>query len=448
MKKTLATVNIKGMAFPCIGVGEFNGESIFVKNSLPGQKLNVWVSKKKGKFWGTVEEVVEKSPLEVAPFCADFGSCGGCTFQNISYTDELTLKEAMLRELFSQVPTVNECFQGVIPTPSFTEYRNKMEYSFGDSEKGGVLALGMRKRNSYYEVVTSEKCEIVDNDFRQILTVVLEFFRASEENFYHKLRRVGSLRHLIIRKGHFTGEIMVNVVATTALITSLQPLVEKLINLKLIGKIVSIVNTLNDSVADVVLCDEMRVLYGEPFFHEKLLGLTFKIYPFSFFQTNSQGAETLYSVVRDFAGDCTGKTVFDLYCGTGTISQIIAGQAKSVVGIDIVEASIFAARENALLNGLSNCTFIAGDVLKLVDTLEEKPDLIIVDPPREGIHQKALGKIVDFGTKSIVYVSCNPVTLVRDLGIFMENAYSVRKVVGVDMFGRTGHVESVVLMSR
>ena len=193
---------------------------------------------------------------------------------------------------------------------------------------------------------------------------------------------------------------------------------------------------------------KQKILYGNDYFYENLLGLKFKISAFSFFQTNSKGAEKLYSVVREYAGDTSGKVVFDLYCGTGTIGQIMSEGSKKVIGIEIVEEAVEAAKINAELNGITNCEFIAGDVLKKVDELEDKPDLIIVDPPRDGINPKAILKIIDFGAEEIVYVSCKPTSLARDLQVFEANGYKTVKVKCVDMFPRTQHVETVVLLAK
>ena len=204
----------------------------------------------------------------------------------------------------------------------------------------------------------------------------------------------------------------------------------------------------NDSLADVVQSDETQVLFGQDFFYEELLGLRFKISPFSFFQTNSLGAEVLYGTVREYIGDTAGQVIFDLYSGTGTIAQILAPVAEKVVGVEIVEEAVEAARENAARNGLSNCEFIAGDVLKVVGGLEDKPDLIVLDPPRDGVHPKALSQIIDFGVNRMVYVSCKPTSLQRDLITLQERGYRVERVCCVDMFPGTGNVETMALLSK
>ena len=205
---------------------------------------------------------------------------------------------------------------------------------------------------------------------------------------------------------------------------------------------------LNDSLSDVVQSDETRIIYGQDYFYEKLLNLEFKITPFSFFQPNSRGAEVLYSTVRDYIGDINDMTVFDLFSGTGTIAQVLAPVAKQVIGVEIIEEAVEAAKENAAYNGLSNCKFIAGDVFKVLDEIEEKPDVIVLDPPRDGIHPKALPKILDYGVDKIVYISCKVTSLARDLEMIQARGYELVKSVAVDQFCQTVHVETVVLLSQ
>jgi len=227
----------------------------------------------------------------------------------------------------------------------------------------------------------------------------------------------------------------------------MSPLKEALLNLELEGKIVGFLHILNDSLSDVVQSDETRIIYGQDYFYEKLLNLEFKITPFSFFQPNSRGAEVLYSTVRDYIGDINDMTVFDLFSGTGTIAQVLAPVAKQVIGVEIIEEAVEAAKENAAHNGLSNCKFIAGDVFKVLDEIEEKPDVIVLDPPRDGIHPKALPKILDYGVDKIVYISCKVTSLARDLEMIQARGYEVVKSVAVDQFCQTVHVETVVLLS-
>jgi 23S rRNA (uracil-5-)-methyltransferase RumA len=322
-----------------------------------------------------------------------------------------------------------------------------MEFSFGDEIKDGPLSLGLHKRNSTYDIVTVVHCRLVDADYRKILTCVYHYFLAAGIPFYHKMTHQGFLRHLLVRKAVYTKEILVDLVTTTQLDYDLKPLAQELKNLKLDGTIVGFLHTRNDSVSDTIRNDKTETVSGQDHFYERLLGLTFKITPFSFFQTNSLGAEVLYRTARDYIGTTKDKVIFDLYSGTGTIAQILAPVAKKVIGVEIVEEAVESAKTNARLNNLDNCDFIAGDVLKVIDALTDKPDLIVLDPPRDGIHPKALEKIISFGVDKLVYISCKPTSLVRDLAVFQERGYRVERCVCVDMFPGTGHVETVVLLS-
>ena len=448
-KNDFVEVIINDIAFPNKGKGIVEDMPITVKNTIPGQKVMARITKKKnGNLEGELREILERSPLETEKGCSHFELCGGCSYQKISYKEENRIKENMVKKILDNAGISDYEFEGLLPAPEEKAYRNKCEFSFGDSEKDGDLALGMRKRNSFYEVVTLKDCNIVDDDFLKIINTTLKFFTEKNIPFYHKKRHDGQLRHLVVRKAAFTGEILINLITTSGYTFDPEEYAKTILDTGLSGKIAGILHTINDSLADVVQSDETKILYGNDYFYENLLGLKFKISAFSFFQTNSKGAEKLYSVVREYAGDTSGKVVFDLYCGTGTIGQIMSEGSKNVIGIEIVEEAVEAAKINAELNGITNCEFIAGDVLKKVDELEDKPDLIIVDPPRDGINPKAVLKIIDFGAKEIVYVSCKPTSLTRDLQVFEANGYKTVKVKCVDMFPRTQHVETVVLLVR
>ena len=435
-----------------------DGEKCIVKNALPGQKVRFLVNKlRKGKAEGRLLEIIEKSADEKdSGVCPHFGICGGCTYISMPYEKQLQIKEKQVKDLLDSVLCKQEMpyvFEPIKESPKSYEYRNKMEFSFGDEVKDGPLSLGMHKRGSFYDVVKVDSCQIVDEDYRKILTAVLEYFDGLKASFYHRLRHEGYLRHLLVRKASKTGEILIALVTTTQQEYDLSKFAEMLLNLKLDGKIVGILHTKNDSLADVVQSDETVTLYGQDYFYEELLGLKFKISEFSFFQTNSFGAEVLYQTAREYIGDLSSgtepdKIVYDLYSGTGTIAQLMAPVSKKVIGVEIVEEAVLAARENAKRNGLSNCEFIAGDVLKVLDEIEEKPDFIILDPPRDGIHPKAIQKIIDYGVDRMIYISCKPTSLARDLEVFLERGYVVEKATCVDQFPWTANVETVVLLSR
>ncbi len=456
MKKGVEyTGKVVGLTFPNKGKVDCGEEGMaVVKGTVPGQTVKFVVSKKRsGNAIGRLKEVVEKSELEdVSPKCPHFEFCGGCSYQTMSYDNQLKLKKDTVKGILDNAINEPYEFQGILQSPLQWEYRNKMEFSFGDEVKDGPLALGMHKRNSFHDIVTVDECQIIDSDYRKILDAVLEFCAGKELPFYKKLRHEGYLRHLLVRRTTVTKQLLVAVVTTSDKEmeekANWTELVEILKNLDLSAKLCGVIHIINDGLADVVQSDETRILFGDEYIYEELLGLRFKISVFSFFQTNSLGAEVLYSKAREYIGDTKDMTVFDLYSGTGTIAQIIAPVAKKVVGVEIVEEAVEAAKVNAGLNGLDNCEFIAGDVLKVIDEIEDKPDMIILDPPRDGINPKALQKIIDFGVNNLVYISCKPTSLARDLEMLQEQGYRVEKACAVDMFPNTVHVETVVLLSQ
>lgn len=470
--------------FPNKGVVKTaEGETAVVKNVLPGQVISFGVQKKrKGKCEGRLIEVLKKAPNELNEVsCRHFGECGGCTYQNLPYEEQLALKEAQVRKLMEGVvPEASYTFEGIKHSPEQFGYRNKMEFTFGDAYKDGPLALGMHKRGSFYDIVTVSECQIIDADYRAILDCIREYFAAKGIEFYHRMRHTGYLRHLLVRKAVKTEEILVDLITTSpeALILPdycgaeqitpaaeevaaqareteqelLTGMKEALLTIPLKGSFAGILHTKNDGVADTIANEGTEILYGSDSFYEELLGLKFKISPFSFFQTNSLGAEVLYQTAREYIGDSlTGeadKVVFDLYSGTGTIAQMLSPVAKKVVGVEIIEEAVEAANENAKLNNLVNCEFIAGDVLKVLDDIEEKPDFIVLDPPRDGIHPKALEKIIRYGVDRMVYISCKPTSLARDLETLQARGYKVDRMCCVDMFPGTVHVEVACCLQR
>ena len=483
--------------YPGKGIVETPEGICIVKNVLPGQRIRLRVSKKRrGKAEGTLQEVLEKAPSERTAPCPHFGSCGGCMYLNLPFEEELELKKNQVESLLrgamkeasqlSGIPEeeleVSRWFEGILPSPQEYEYRNKMEYTFGDEYKDGPLALGMHRRGGFYDIVTVDGCRITDPDFSLILRTTLDYFRKNPDScqspsdrpeadsaktdtlssssgtlpFFHRLRHTGYLRHLLVRKAAFTGEVLIDLVTTTQRQPDLSGFANSLLELQekglLKGSIAGILHTKNDSPADVVVDQGTEVLYGKDFFTEELLGLRFKVTPFSFFQTNSHGAEVLYNTARSYlaAGSEAGRDrgiVYDLYSGTGTIAQLMAPAASRVIGVESVEEAVEAARINAVENGLTNCEFIAGDVLKVLDTIEQKPDTIILDPPRDGIHPKALPKILSYGVDNILYISCKPTSLARDLPAFIAAGYRPVRGVCVDQFPWTSSVETVCLLS-
>ena len=444
---------LEKVEYPNKGLVYVGDQKVTVKNGIPGQKVRFVINKKRsGRAEGRLLEVLEKSPLETRePVCSIFPACGGCMYQTMSYEAQLEMKERQIRELLEKAlpdKALDGVWEGIRRSPAEFAYRNKMEFSFGDEYKDGPLSLGLHKKGSTYDVLTAADCRLVHEDMTKILSCVLEYFRSRGVSYYRKLQHVGYLRHLLLRRSVTTGEILVHVITTTQEEHDLSALVQELLALPLDGKIVGIMHIFNDSLSDVVQSDETKILYGQDYFYETLLGLRFKVSTFSFFQPNSLAAEVLYSIVREYIGDTKDLEVFDLYSGTGTIAQLAAAVAKEVIGVEIVEEAVKAARDNAKLNGLANCRFIAGDVLKVLDEVAEKPDVIILDPPRDGIHPKALPKILSYKVERIVYISCKATSLARDLESFLAAGYQVERACCVDQFCQTVHVETVVLLSQ
>lgn len=454
---------VTSLKFPNKGIVYVEDEDTYVqvKNTLPGQRVRFQLKKvKKKRPEGNLTEVLVPSEIEKAvPPCPHFSECGGCAYQTLPYEEQKKLKlnqvKALLDAVYPDFP-LDEC----VESPRIWEYRNKMEFSFGDEVKDGPLTLGLHKRGSFYDIVSVPDCQIIDEDLRKVLKATQDFFRNAKLggksiDFYHKMRHEGVLRHLLVRKGLKTGEMLICLVTSSQGgidSTEGKQLLEKykdtLLALETTGTFAGILHMTNDSLSDVVKADAVDILYGKDYFYDELLGLRFRITPFSFFQTNSAGAEKLYSLAREYIGDLTGKKVYDLYSGTGTIAQVLAPVAKEVTGVEIVEEAVYAAAENAKENQLDNCTFLAGDVLTVLDELTEAPDAIVLDPPREGIHPKAIRKILDYGLSSFVYISCKPTSLARDLEVFLEYGYQPVRAKCVDMFPWTRGIETVVLLSQ
>ncbi|WP_319025191.1 23S rRNA (uracil(1939)-C(5))-methyltransferase RlmD [Paraclostridium bifermentans] len=444
-RRDIIEFEIDKMEFGGTSVSRLGNRDIYMKGGITGQKVKASVKKtKSGKAEVKMMELLESSPLETETPCKHFNVCGGCSMLSVPYQKQLEIKERQVMDLFLEQDIFGFNFQGIEQSPQTKEYRNKMEYTFGDEMKDGPLTLGLHKKGKHIDILTVDGCFLVDNDFINVLTSTVEYFNEKNTPYYRNMSHKGYLRNLVVRKGINTNEMMVNIVTSSQEDFYMTEYKDMLLNLDLKADLVSILHTINDGLADAVNCDELRVLHGRDYIQEELLGLKFKISPFSFFQTNTKGAEELYKIAREFVGEHNDKVVFDLYSGTGTIGQVMAEKAKKVYGIEIIEEAVEAANKNAKLNNLTNCEFIAGDVAKTVNKLKAKPDIIIVDPPRPGVHKDAIRDISKFDSKEIVYISCNPKTLVLDLVEFKKYGYEVEKVKCMDMFPNTPHVETIV----
>ena len=392
-------------------------------------------------------DIKETIILNTDKLCPASENCGGCLYQGVPYTEQYRQKDKAVRRLLAKHDIDEEVYLGMEPAICTGAYRNKMEYTFGDLEKGGELELGMHFRGRFMSILTTDECQLVPASFNNILRSVLEFCRLRGYRPYHRKTHEGLLRNLVLRCGVRTGEILVNIVTSSSMDFDEEGFKELLLGLDLDMKIIGILHTFNDSVADAVIDERHKILYGRDYYNEEILGLKFKVKAFAFFQTNIDAVERLYADVLKVVPDVSGKAVYDLYCGTGTISQLMASEAKDVYGIDIVEDSIIAARSNTELNGITNCHYICGDVKEKLDEIPEKPDVIVVDPPRAGIHDKAVAMLCRYGIDEIVYVSCNPKTLCINLDSFRANGYEIKSIKAYDNFPMTKHVECVCLLS-
>lgn len=439
--------SIDEVRFPNTGIISAKDKDIRLRGVLKGAKGLVRITRKKKNFYeAKIIDLYEKSPLETEEPCPHFGICGGCTYQTMTYENELKYKEEQVRNLFKEAGIDVEVGE-VEPSPDIKHYRNKMEFTFGDEYRDGPLSLGMHRRGRFYEIENVEHCNIAGPDFTKILTNSLDYFKKTDLTFYNKRSHEGNLRNVVIRKALSTGDILVNLVTSSQKEIEYKGFIDMILGLELEGKVVGILHTINDGVADMIRPDKTNIIWGQDFIMEEICGLKFKISPFSFFQTNTYAAEKLYNITQDFIGDIKGQLVFDLFSGTGTISQIMAQVASEVVSVELVEEAVEMARYNAELNGIDNIEFIAGDVFKVMDTIDKKPDLIVIDPPRPGL-ENSIDKVLAFNPKSYVYVSCNPTTLVRDLQAFIEKGYEIKRIQLVDQFPRTPHVEAVTLLTR
>jgi len=390
-----------------------------------------------------LNKILEHGEYEKNEVCPHYSHCGGCSMLDIPYDNQIKIKEEGILNLFKRERIEDINYEGIIPSAEIYEYRNKMEYTFGDFEKDGPLTVGMHVKKKRFSIVTTDKCKLVRKDFLKILSHADSFFNHIKIPPYKIMKREGVLRNLILRIGRNTGEMMVNLVTTSKIEFSLNDWCQELLSLDLKGNLSSVLHTINNSLSEAVIPEGVKILHGNDYIYDMILGLKFKISPFSFFQTNTKAAEMLYKVVANYLNEERG-VVFDLYCGTGTIAQIISKHASSVYGIEIVDEAVDSAKENARLNGIDNCMFLSGDVERMISSLNVKPNCIILDPPRPGIGKKALKKIIDFNADRVIYVSCNPRSLVDDLAILISNGYSINKTKLVDLFPNTYHCECVM----
>lgn len=466
MKKGMELeLDIVGVDYPNKPFGLYEDRKIYPQgNFVVGSKVKGIITRIRSKKIEMKKvEVISKSQFEIDPKCPHFSICGGCSFQNLNYDDQISLKTGLIKKMIDNVAKYPYTLDTTIKSPEEFEYRNKMEFSFGNEVKNGPLTLGMHKKNSFHDVITVKDCTLMDSDFREILNTTKEYFSKQNLKFYHRMSHLGYLRNMVIRKGEKTKEISVNLVTTSQEQFDLTEWVNILLNLKLKNKIMSIIHTINDNLSDSVessKVDKEILLYGDSRdINERIFDLSFKISPYSFFQTNSECVELLYGRVLEYmekienskSEDKKSKIVFDLFSGTGTIGQIVSKKASKVYGIELIEEAVIKANENAKINKITNTEFIAGDVFKKLEEFDVRgitPDIIIIDPPRAGVGEKTVEKLVKYGIDNFIYVSCNPKTLALDLSKFQEYKYKLEKLGVVDMFPQTPHAECVALIKK
>ncbi|MDR1953525.1 MAG: 23S rRNA (uracil(1939)-C(5))-methyltransferase RlmD [Clostridiales Family XIII bacterium] len=373
--------------------------------------------------------------------CVHADICGGCVYQGVPYAEQLEMKNARVLELLLEYGVTCGSYTGAHPSPHTRAYRNKMEYSFGDEVKDGPMTLGLHRKKSYMSVLNTDGCLIVPDDFNTIRRETLSYMTERGHSFRHKRTHSGFLRNLVVRRGENTGELLINLVTADGETLDEAGFLGLLRSLDLDGKIVGILHTTYCGRADTVACDSVKTLYGQDFYHEHMLGLDFKVNAFSFFQTNTSAVEAMFASALALLPDTSDKKIFDIYCGAGAISLALAQSAREVVGIEISADSILAARENAARNHIENCRFIEGDALEALDGLPERPDVIVVDPPRMGVHPKALKKIISYGVNELIYISCNPKTFCENMAVLAANDYKLDTLNVCDNFPFTKHIE-------
>lgn len=436
------------------GLGRHEGQVIFVRNSLPGSTVSARVYKSKKNFAeARLVEIIKPSGNQIAPTCQHFFTCGGCSFQHMPYPDQLIMKESFVREAVEGIGKLDVEIKNIIPSPDIWHYRNKVEFSFGINDEEQPT-LGYKLPGRFNKVFTANTCKIFDERADEILAMS-KIWLANNPNFpvYIDEKRGGTIQYLVLRRSIDTNEMMLNLVLRTnmpgdQLKKIYQSYFEEVIN-KLETKPEHVVATLNSTGVTPQKGSEIITLFGKGVLQEKLAGLYFTISPFSFFQTNTRAAELLCAQVEEYAEIKDGDKVLDLYCGTGTIGQTLASKAREVVGIELNAAAVDDANQNALSNGIENYQAIAGDVHKMIfknPELVKGADLAILDPPRSGLDAKALQDIRDISAQRVVYVSCNPATLARDLGILSED-YLEEAIQPVDLFPHTPHTEAVAKLT-
>ncbi len=451
-------LKIEKIAFGGQGVAHVDELVVFVDNALPGDVLTAKIRKVRQNYAEAYPTAWQTpSPLRQPAPCEHFDHCGGCKWQNVAYEQQLAFKKQHVAEALWHIGKIRaETMHEPLPAPEIFGYRNKMEFSFShnrwltpeelknpEMKKG--FALGLHVPGFFDRVIDIHRCWIQPPPFDEIVNFAREFFRDSGIPAYNVRRKEGILRHLVLRKSFTYEHVLVNVVSFSPLPEVLTTFAEKLV--AQFPVVTGVVNTINDTPAQVATGSRRIEIHGSPILIERLDGYEFEISPDSFFQTNTRQAVNLYNIVKQYA-EIDDHIVWDLYCGTGSIAIFVADKARNVLGFEIVENAVQDAYRNAALNRVSNCAFVAGDLrFNLERHAATPPDVLICDPPRAGMHQDVVTALLDLAPPRIVYVSCNPATMARDLSRLVEK-YRVVEVQPVDMFPHTYHIESVAKLIR
>ena len=438
---------VDDLAFGGEGVGRADGYVVFVRGGLPGDRLRVRVTEARGRFGrGVIDTVLSPSPDRVEAPCPYFGSCGGCRLQHLAYPAQLAFKEKQVRDCLTRLGGLPPFeLRPIVAAPAPYGYRNKMEFTIA----GPGPVIGLHQAERYDVVLDIERCLLQSDTMNALLDELRRQVRERALSVWEPQLERGLLRFVAVREGQRTGEAMVNVVASAPDVETLVPVAEAL--RARVPATTSVVLNVNDKKASVAVGSEEHLLLGRDHITEKLGSVGFRVSAASFFQTNTAQAERLFAIVGEACELGGDDTVLDLYSGTGAISLLLAGRARHVYGIELAPAAVADAVRNAEANGIANCTFLTGEVRHVLPVLARdgvRPSVVVADPPRAGFHPKALSALAALAPARIVYVSCNPSTLARDVGDLVRQGYRLDWVQPVDMFPQTPHIEAVARLTR
>lgn len=446
-KNDICTLEINSISNDGSGVGrDRDGKVVFVPMTAIGDVCRVKILKAKSSYsYGKLEEILTPSPDRTQNDCPVFGKCGGCSLRHINYDAQARVKEGFIRDAFTRIGGLAPEFLPLIKNENVSRYRNKAQYPIGKDKDGNVIC-GFYAVNSH-RIVSCSDCSLQPEIFSEIVEYIRSYIRDNRLSVYNETENKGVLRHICLRRGHYSGEINVTIVARRK-IPELNRLSCEL--MKRFPDIRGVVLNINKEATNVIMGQEEILLAGRAEIYDTMCGNKVLLSPKSFYQVNTPIAEKLYGIAKEFAQP-KGKVLADIYCGIGTIGLSMAKEASWVIGVEIVESAIENAKKNAELNGFDNMDFHCADADNAAEILRNagvKPDVIVLDPARKGCERKVLEELAELGTDRIVMISCNPVTAARDCGVLAERGYRCDRVQGVDLFSGTGHVECVVLMSR